>query len=104
MRVYVYMYKLFCPNMTGIVDSPKKSCDLDKTPGLVTCFGELLIDFVPNVSGVSLAEAPAFKKAPGGAPVVVVVEIYGRISEMLCELRSSVAYKFFGAVSEGVWR
>lgn len=75
MRVYVCMYKLFCPNMTGIVDSPKKSCDLDKTPGLVTCFGELLIDFVPNVSGVSLAEAPAFKKAPGGAPANVAVGI-----------------------------
>jgi fructokinase len=31
----------------------------------------LLIDFVPTVSGVSLIEAPAFKKAPGGAPANV---------------------------------
>ena len=33
--------------------------------------GELLIDFVPTVSGVTLIEAPAFKKAPGGAPANV---------------------------------
>lgn len=37
------------------------------------CFGELLIDFVPTVSGVSLIEAPAFQKAPGGAPANVAV-------------------------------
>ncbi|KAK1399601.1 putative fructokinase-6, chloroplastic [Heracleum sosnowskyi] len=42
---------------------------------LVICFGEMLIDFVPTVSGVSLAEAPAFKKAPGGAPANVAVGI-----------------------------
>lgn len=39
------------------------------------CFGEMLIDFVPTVGGVSLAEAPAFKKAPGGAPANVAVGI-----------------------------
>ena len=39
----------------------------------IVSFGELLIDFVPTVSGVSLAEAPAFKKAPGGAPANVAV-------------------------------
>ena len=33
--------------------------------------GELLIDWVPTVSGVTLTEAPAFKKAPGGAPANV---------------------------------
>ncbi|KAL3629151.1 hypothetical protein CASFOL_026373 [Castilleja foliolosa] len=33
----------------------------------------MLIDFVPTISGVSLAEAPAFKKAPGGAPANVAV-------------------------------
>ncbi|KAL3629411.1 hypothetical protein CASFOL_026633 [Castilleja foliolosa] len=43
-----------------------------KSP-LVVCFGEMLIDFVPTISGVSLAEAPAFKKAPGGAPANVAV-------------------------------
>ncbi|XP_020083717.1 probable fructokinase-7 [Ananas comosus] len=42
---------------------------------LVVCFGEILIDFVPTVAGVSLAEAPAFKKAPGGAPANVAVGI-----------------------------
>ncbi|CAK9161016.1 unnamed protein product [Ilex paraguariensis] len=42
---------------------------------LVVCFGEMLIDFVPIVGGVSLAEAPAFKKAPGGAPANVAVGI-----------------------------
>ena len=39
----------------------------------VVCMGELLIDFVPTESGVSLLEAPAFKKAPGGAPANVAV-------------------------------
>ncbi|CAO2821087.1 unnamed protein product [Amaranthus hypochondriacus] len=42
---------------------------------LVVCFGEMLIDFVPTVSGVSLAEAPAFAKAAGGAPANVAVGI-----------------------------
>lgn len=42
---------------------------------LVVCFGELLIDFVPTVGGVSLADAPAFKKAPGGAPANVAVGV-----------------------------
>ncbi|KAL5540176.1 hypothetical protein UlMin_043725 [Ulmus minor] len=42
---------------------------------LVVCFGEMLIDFVPTTSGISLAEAPAFKKAPGGAPANVAVGI-----------------------------
>ncbi|GAP13142.1 sugar kinase, ribokinase family [Longilinea arvoryzae] len=39
----------------------------------VLSFGELLIDFVPTTSGVSLTEAKAFKKAPGGAPANVAV-------------------------------
>ncbi|KAL8095964.1 putative fructokinase-7 [Apium graveolens] len=46
-----------------------------KDSALVVCFGELLIDFVPTVGGVSLAEAPAFQKAPGGAPANVAVGI-----------------------------
>jgi fructokinase len=37
------------------------------------CLGELLIDFVPTVTGTDLLEAPAFKKAPGGAPGNVAV-------------------------------
>lgn len=46
-----------------------------KDNSLVVCFGEMLIDFVPTVSGLSLAESPAFKKAPGGAPANVAVGI-----------------------------
>jgi len=37
----------------------------------VISLGELLIDFVPTVSGVTLIDAPAFTKAPGGAPANV---------------------------------
>jgi fructokinase len=37
------------------------------------CLGELLIDFVPTVTGVNLIDAPAFVKAPGGAPGNVAV-------------------------------
>ena len=39
----------------------------------VITLGELLIDFVSTESGVSLIEAPAFKKAAGGAPANVAV-------------------------------
>ena len=39
----------------------------------VISFGELLIDFVPTISNVNLIDAPAFKKAPGGAPANVAV-------------------------------
>ncbi|CAL0315980.1 unnamed protein product [Lupinus luteus] len=46
-----------------------------ETSALVVSFGELLIDFVPTVTGISLIEAPAFKKAPGGAPANVAVAI-----------------------------
>ncbi|EXC32163.1 Putative fructokinase-5 [Morus notabilis] len=47
----------------------------ERNNSLVVCFGEMLIDFVPTVAGVSLAEAPAFKKAPGGAPANVAVGV-----------------------------
>ncbi|GAU21952.1 hypothetical protein TSUD_110920 [Trifolium subterraneum] len=43
--------------------------------GLIVSFGEMLIDFVPTASGVSLAEAPGFLKAPGGAPANVAIAI-----------------------------
>ena len=39
----------------------------------VICLGELLIDFVPTITGTDLISAPAFKKAPGGAPANVAV-------------------------------
>lgn len=41
-------------------------------PTVIAC-GEILIDFVPTVTGVTLIEAPAFKKAAGGAPANVAV-------------------------------
>lgn len=53
---------------SGIGGSQDKS-------SLVVCFGEMLVDFVPTVGGVSLEEAPAFLKAPGGAPANVAVGI-----------------------------
>ncbi|KAH6786515.1 pfkB-like carbohydrate kinase family protein, partial [Perilla frutescens var. hirtella] len=43
--------------------------------GLIVSFGEMLIDFVPTVKGVSLAEAPGFIKAPGGAPANVAIAV-----------------------------
>uniref|UniRef100_A0A0D6QSI0 fructokinase n=1 Tax=Araucaria cunninghamii TaxID=56994 RepID=A0A0D6QSI0_ARACU len=46
-----------------------------KKSGLVVCFGEMLIDFVPTVGAVSLAEAPGFQKAAGGAPANVAVGV-----------------------------
>lgn len=42
---------------------------------MIVSFGEMLIDFVPTESGVSLAEAPGFLKAPGGAPANVAIAI-----------------------------
>jgi fructokinase len=39
----------------------------------VLCFGDLLIDFVPTQSGVTFADLPAFKAAPGGAAANVAV-------------------------------
>ncbi|CAN0838954.1 Probable fructokinase-5 [Linum grandiflorum] len=42
---------------------------------MIVAFGEMLIDFVPDVSGVSLAESKGFLKAPGGAPANVACAI-----------------------------
>ena len=41
---------------------------------VIAC-GEMLIDFVSTQSGVTLAEAPAFVKAAGGAPANVAVGV-----------------------------
>ncbi len=41
----------------------------------VICLGELLIDFCATAADVSLAEAPLFTKAPGGAPANVAVAV-----------------------------
>lgn len=39
----------------------------------VICVGDLLIDFVPTVTGTGLIDAPAFQKAAGGAAANVAV-------------------------------
>jgi fructokinase len=56
----------------------------------VICLGELLIDFVPTVTGTSLIDAPAFRKAPGGAPANVAVGL----------ARLGVASAFMGKVGD----
>lgn len=56
----------------------------------VVCMGELLIDFVSTESGVSLVDAPAFKKAAGGAPANVAVGLS----------RLGVASAFMGKVGD----
>lgn len=56
------------------IDSSVNSSS-ETSDSLIVCFGEMLIDFVPTISGLSLADAPAFKKAPGGAPANVAVGI-----------------------------
>ncbi|XP_038987054.1 fructokinase-2-like [Phoenix dactylifera] len=43
--------------------------------GFVVSFGEMIMDFVPTVAGVSLAEAPGFVKAPGGAPATAAIAV-----------------------------
>src|SRR4051794_27818925 len=41
----------------------------------IICIGELLIDFVPTVTGLDLGDAELFKKAAGGAPANVAVGV-----------------------------
>jgi fructokinase len=41
----------------------------------VLSFGEMLIDFIPDVAGLSLAESDGFVKAPGGAPANVTCAV-----------------------------
>ncbi len=41
----------------------------------VVCMGELLVEFVSTQANVSLADAPGFIKAPGGAPANVAVAL-----------------------------
>jgi hypothetical protein len=66
-----------CSSLSGIRQTcAAAAVDVPPTSDqLIISFGEVLIDFVPTVSGVSLAEAPAFKKAAGGAPANVAVGI-----------------------------
>uniref|UniRef100_A0A2N9J9Z5 fructokinase n=1 Tax=Fagus sylvatica TaxID=28930 RepID=A0A2N9J9Z5_FAGSY len=59
--------------MTIAATSPNSS----SSPSLssIVSFGEMLIDFVPDTAGVSLAESTGFLKAPGGAPANVACAI-----------------------------
>ncbi|MEF3305430.1 PfkB family carbohydrate kinase [Paenibacillus sp. GYB003] len=41
----------------------------------VVCLGELLIDFVPEISGLPLAKVETFRKAAGGAPANVAAAV-----------------------------
>ncbi|KVI08891.1 Carbohydrate kinase PfkB [Cynara cardunculus var. scolymus] len=63
-----------CTRPGRVQSSIQESPETDES-SLVVCFGEMLIDFVPTISGLALAESPAFKKAPGGAPANVAVGI-----------------------------
>jgi fructokinase len=54
------------------------------------CHGELLIDFVPTVTGTGLEDADTFKKAAGGAPANVAVGL----------ARLGVASAFMGKVGD----
>jgi fructokinase len=56
----------------------------------VICLGELLIDFIPTVTGLDLATAETFKKAAGGAPANVAAGL----------ARFGVASGFMGKVGE----
>lgn len=57
---------------------------------VAVCLGEALVDFVADVSGVSLSECPGFRKAPGGAPANVAVGL----------ARLGVQSAFLGKVGE----
>jgi fructokinase len=56
----------------------------------VICLGELLIDFIPTITGLDLATAETFKKAAGGAPANVAAGL----------ARFGVASGFMGTVGE----
>ncbi|KAI4383131.1 hypothetical protein MLD38_009007 [Melastoma candidum] len=61
--------------MPGFESSCGNGVSGGKAAALVVCFGEMLIDFMPPKSGYSLAQAPSFEKAAGGAPENVAVGI-----------------------------
>ena len=56
----------------------------------IVCLGELLIDFVPDVTGLGLNAAETFRKAAGGAPANVAVGL----------ARLGVSSAFMGKVGE----
>ncbi|BBH08674.1 pfkB-like carbohydrate kinase family protein [Prunus dulcis] len=57
------------------MDKSKKKTMTNSESPLIVAFGEMLIDFVPDTAGVSLAESTGFLKAPGGAPANVACAI-----------------------------
>lgn len=59
----------------------------------VLCYGDLLIDFVPTVSGLPLAEVETFRRAPGGAAANVAVGL----------ARLGVESAFMGKVGDDVF-
>ncbi|KAJ0659748.1 putative fructokinase [Helianthus annuus] len=71
----VYRSSEFSSTRSGKVLASVQGANETDESSLVVCFGEMLIDFVPTINGLALAEAPAFKKAPGGAPANVAVGI-----------------------------
>ncbi|MED6183083.1 hypothetical protein PIB30_034826 [Stylosanthes scabra] len=46
-----------------------------QTAPMIVCFGEMMINLVPAVSGVSVADADEFKKSPAGSTANVAVAI-----------------------------
>ncbi|OVA00075.1 Ribokinase [Macleaya cordata] len=79
--------------------------------GIIVSFGEMLIDFVPTVSGVSLAEAPGFLKAPGGAPANVAIAVtrlggrsafVGKLGDDEFGHMLANILKDYGVISEGI--
>lgn len=56
--------KLLCYELLFVVGKafPSDGVPETKESSLVVYIREMLVDFVPTISGLSLAEAPAFKK------------------------------------------
>ena len=48
---------------------------VSNTGPLVVCFGEMMINLVPTVAGMSLADAAAYRKFPAGSTANVAVGI-----------------------------
>ena len=79
---YSKLRSLFILSIVFILRSLEHKIDLVQmtssngdNKGLVVSFGEMLIDFVPTESGVSLSESSGFLKAPGGAPANVAIAV-----------------------------
>jgi fructokinase len=72
----------------------------------IVCFGELLIDFVANESGVLVGDASGFVKKAGGAPanVAVAVKKLGHESAFLTQLGDDPFGQYLAQVllNEGV--